>query len=135
VRGPVGGTLKRSAYPCPAAPVRSPPSRNPQRSHGRITEIKVEVVPQEAPGEELGPGRVRPDFAGRVNELGDALNDVAAALRERLHELSVRESGWDLDQVTLAFSLDLQAEAGVIVARASSRAGFQATLTWTRSEP
>ncbi len=105
------------------------------RSDGHITEIKVEVVPQEAPGRSWGSGWGALDFAERVNELGDSLNEIAAALRERLHELAAREGGWDLDQVTLAFSLDLQAEAGVIVARASSRAGFQATLTWTRSAP
>ena len=33
------------------------------------------------------------------------------------------ESGWRLEQVALKFSLDLEAEAGVVIARAKTRAG------------
>jgi|SRR5919108_6190934 hypothetical protein len=98
-----------------------------------MTEIKVQVVSPDTGEVAFGPGRL-PSFAERVSELGDSLNEIAAALRERLGELGEKtEEGWDLDQVNLTFSLDLQAEAGVIIARASSRAGFQAALTWKRS--
>jgi hypothetical protein len=98
-----------------------------------MTEIKVQVVSQDTGEVAFGPQRL-PDFRERAQELGDALNDVAAALRGRLHELGARgEDGWDLDEVSLKFSLDLQAEAGVIVARASTKAGFEAALTWKRA--
>jgi hypothetical protein len=103
-----------------------------------MTEITVQVVPAEAAEAELmfGIGGDRPQFQDRVDELGDSLNEIAQRLRTRLPELA-REANpsWDLDEVSLTFSLDLQAEAGVILARASSKAGFQATLTWKRSLP
>lgn len=100
-----------------------------------MTEIKVEVVSQDTGEVAFGPKRL-PDFRERAAELGDALNDVAAALRGRLHELGGKDDdGWDLDAVSLTFSIDLQADAGVIVARASTKAGFQAALTWKRAGP
>jgi hypothetical protein len=71
-----------------------------------------------------------------VEDLGDSLNEIAEALRSRLAALAERGAEeWDLDEVELSFSLDLEAEAGVLIARASTRAGFQATLTWKRSPP
>jgi hypothetical protein len=98
-----------------------------------MTEIKVEVISEDTGEVAFGFKRL-PNFGDKVQELGDALNEVAAALRGRLHELGARaEDGWDLEQVSLTFSLDLQAEGGVILARASTKAGFQAALTWTRS--
>jgi Trypsin-co-occurring domain 1 len=98
-----------------------------------MTEIKVQVVSRDTGEVAYGPKRL-PNFSERAKELGDSLNEVAAALRGRLHELGTKgEDGWDLEQVSLSFSLDLQAEAGVIVARASTKAGFQAALTWKRS--
>jgi hypothetical protein len=73
------------------------------------------------------------DFSGRVDELGDALNSIAVRLRTKLDALGQDSGGvWRLDEVQLAFSLDLKAETGVIVARASGGAGFEATLTWRR---
>jgi hypothetical protein len=100
-----------------------------------MTEIKVEVVSNETGEVALRPKQL-PDFRERAQELGDALNDVAGALRGRLHELGAKgDDGWDLEAVSLTFSLDLQADAGVIVARASTKAGFQAALTWKRAGP
>jgi Trypsin-co-occurring domain 1 len=97
-----------------------------------MTEIKVEVIAEDTGEVAFGPKRL-PNFAERVSELGDSLNEIAGALRERLGELGKSAAdGWDLDEVNLTFSLDLQADAGVIVARASSKAGFQAALTWKR---
>jgi hypothetical protein len=101
----------------------------------RMTDIKVQVVSQDTGEVAFGPTRL-PNFAERASELGDSLNEIAARLRERLRELGKSEAdGWDLDEVNLSFSLDLQADAGVIVARASSKAGFQAAMSWKRSRP
>jgi hypothetical protein len=98
-----------------------------------MTEIKVQVVSPDTGEVAFGPRRL-PSFAERAGELGDSLNEIATQLRERLRELGADDAGgWGLEQVNLTFSLDLQAEAGVIVARASSRAGFQAAMTWRRS--
>ncbi len=98
-----------------------------------MTDIKVQVVSQDTGEVAFGPKRL-PSFAERVGELGDSLNEIAVALRERLQEFGKRDTDeWDLDEVNLTFSLDLQADAGVIVARASSKAGFQAALRWKRA--
>jgi Trypsin-co-occurring domain 1 len=37
-----------------------------------------------------------------------------------------------LSDMELKFSLDLEAEAGVIIARTTASAGFEATLTWSK---
>jgi Trypsin-co-occurring domain 1 len=97
------------------------------------TDIKVQVVSPDTGEVAFGPQRL-PSFAERAGELGESLNEIATQLHGQLKELGARGAdGWDLDQVNLTFSLDLQAEAGVIVARASSRAGFQAAMTWKRA--
>jgi hypothetical protein len=96
-------------------------------------DIKVQVVGRDG-GEVFARNKSAPSFSDRAGELGDSLNEVAGTLRGRLHELGQRsEDGWDLDQVELSFSLDLAAEAGVILARASTKAGFQASMTWKRA--
>lgn len=99
-----------------------------------MTEIKVEVVSPDTGEAAFGRPKAMPDFKERAGDIGRSLNEIAAALREHLHELGRRaQDGWDLDEVQLAFSLELQADAGVIVARASAKTGFQANLRWTRS--
>jgi hypothetical protein len=100
-----------------------------------MTEIRVEVVSPDTGEAAFGRPDAMPDFKERAGDIGKSLNEIAVALREHLHELGQRaQDGWDLDEVQLGFSLELQAETGVIVARASSRAGFQANLTWKRSQ-
>jgi Trypsin-co-occurring domain 1 len=99
----------------------------------RELDIKVQVVAHDG-GEVFGRKTPPPSFASRAGELGDSLNEVAGTLRGRLHEIETRsEDGWDLDEIQLSFSLDLAAEAGVILARASTKAGFQASMTWKRA--
>ena len=69
-----------------------------------------------------------------MDELGDSIGEIAQRLREQL-EADLREeapSAWHLDEVAVSFSMDLEAEAGVVVARAKSTAGFEVSLTWTR---
>lgn len=39
------------------------------------------------------------------------------------------------DQVTVQFGLDLRAEAGALIAQASTGANFSVSLTWKRHEP
>jgi hypothetical protein len=99
-----------------------------------MTEIRVEVVSPDTGEAAVGRPRAMPDFKERAADIGESLNEIAIALRKHLHALEERaQDGWDLDEVQLGFSLELQADAGVIVARASSKAGFEANLTWKRS--
>ncbi len=105
-----------------------------QRDEDRAPpEIRVVVVSHEG-GEVSWRNKKPPTFSERAEELGDSLNEVAETLSGRLTELGRHAGqGWDLDEVQLSFSLALEAEAGVILARASSKAGFQASMTWRRS--
>jgi len=51
------------------------------------------------------------------------LQEIADRLSKHLDHFQQGESGWRLEQVALKFSLDLEAEAGVVIARAKTRAG------------
>jgi hypothetical protein len=78
---------------------------------------------------------IRVDFTKRADELGSAINEIAEALRPRFDALSQNNAGdWALNEISLQFSVSMQAEAGVVIARASSSAAFQASLTWARAK-
>lgn len=51
-------------------------------------------------------------------------------------ELTAGEApaGFGLTEVGMTFSLDLEAEAGVIISRLSTSAGFEVALTWSRTQ-
>ena len=97
-------------------------------------EIQVQVAPSAKVAGQLRGGAVIENFRDRVTELGAGLGDIANDLREQL-EATLREGkeGWSLDEVALSFSLDLEAETGVVIAKGKAAAGFEATLTWKRS--
>jgi hypothetical protein len=99
-------------------------------------EIRVEVVPP--PGEvgDLGPGDLVDKFSGRAAELGRALASVAAELRQSFESRIAEPPGgqWALAEVSVQMSINLEAEAGVIISRAKAGAAFQATLTWSRRQ-
>jgi Trypsin-co-occurring domain 1 len=98
-----------------------------------MTDIEVEVVPKNAAEMALGARQLE-KFSERAGDIADTLDVVAKSMRARLHSLAEQAAeGWDLDEVALAFSLDLKAGADVLIARASAGAGFQATLTWRRT--
>ncbi len=98
------------------------------------TEIMVQVVPTAGAAGEIGGPRVPEKFAARVKELGASIADVANELRQELERniATQPDTEWTLDEVALAFSLDLEAEAGVVITKAKTTAGFEATLTWKR---
>jgi hypothetical protein len=98
-------------------------------------EILVEVRPANVSGDIARKSAALPEpFVNRVNELAGTINKVAAQLQEHLESgMAAQESQqWHLDNVGLGFELALQAEAGVVIARASTGATFSVTLTWSR---
>lgn len=100
-------------------------------------EIHVEVVPHPDSAGDLSPADLVDRFSGRVGELGRALGTVALKLRENL-EVQLNEpvdGNWELSDVSLQVSINLEAEAGVIISRARTGAAFQATLKWSRRKP
>ncbi|MEV6706866.1 CU044_2847 family protein [Micromonospora wenchangensis] len=97
-------------------------------------EIRVQVVPTDAASGDLRAGGITENLMHRVDELGDSILEVARGLQDRIsREKETKGAAFNLAEVSLAFSLDLEAEAGVVVSRASTKAGFEVTLTWSRN--
>jgi hypothetical protein len=98
-----------------------------------LTEIYVQVRPDPLKAGELASlGDLREKLANRIDEVGDSLREIAGKLSRRFDELAAAsaDTTWRLGEVEITFSLDLEAEAGVVIARAKAGAGFEAKLTW-----
>jgi hypothetical protein len=92
--------------------------------------ILVEVRPSGAEGN-LTAASIPESFMNRVEELGQSLKEIAERLSQQLEALEKKPAAtWRLEGVELKFSLDLEAEAGVVVARTKTSAGFEASLSW-----
>ena len=69
-----------------------------------------------------------------MEDLGQSLREIAQRLSQQLEDFEKkRDAAWRLEGVELKFSLDLEAEAGVVIARTKTSAGFEATLSWKSS--
>jgi hypothetical protein len=100
-----------------------------------VGEIQVRVVPPPERVGELAGETLLEKFENRVDELGESIGEIADRLRARL-DINLAEekpAAWKLDEVAVSFSLDLEAEAGVVVAKVKTTAGFEVALKWTRS--
>lgn len=98
-------------------------------------DIRVEVVPAAGVyGQDLAGPTVPELFSARASEIADSVAEVAAQFRARIEDALSKEEagGWQLGQVELAFGLQAEAGAGILIAKASAGATFTATLTWTR---
>ena len=98
-------------------------------------EIRVEVVPAAGPyGQDLAGPPMPELFSARAGEIADSVAEVATQFRARIDDAISTDpaDGWQLGQVEVAFGLQAEAGAGVLIARASAGATFTATLTWTR---
>jgi NTP-dependent ternary system trypsin peptidase co-occuring protein len=100
-----------------------------------MAEILVEVRAPAASGDIARRRPATPEsFASRAGEITDTITEVAEKLHDHLEAgMGSRQSAlWQLGTVELAFSLALQAETGVVIARASAEATFSVTLTWSK---
>lgn len=97
-------------------------------------DVYVEVRPDPDSAGDLAGRTLTEKFKERVHELGASLGDIANQLRDQLEQQlhEQEDAGWHLEEIGLKFSLDLEAEAGVVVARAATTAGFEASLSWKR---
>lgn len=94
-------------------------------------EIMVEVLPLSTSGD-LAPRVAVPEqFRLRAGEIADSVAEVADQFRERLARVLHRPSelDWGVDSIEIGFDLAIQAEAGVVIAKASTSATFSAKLT------
>ena len=95
-----------------------------------MAEILVEVRPKGARGDLSAKPAVPEAYMGRIDEIGQSLQEIADRLSKHLDHFEQMQPGWRLNEVELKFSLDLEAEAGVLIARAKTTAGFEVSLGW-----
>jgi Trypsin-co-occurring domain 1 len=116
---------------------------------GGNVEVLVEVSGVGATGDLRRGASLAPvNFASRADDIADALLEVARRIRGRLQSANGAvdaapapdgkpapdgEKGWGLDEVQLNFQMALQADAGVVIAKASTSATFSATMIWRRA--
>jgi len=97
-----------------------------------MAEIFIEVRPKGGSAGDLS-ARVskKEELLNRIDELGESLQEISDRLGKKRDDLAVKKGpGWKLKEVCVQFSLDLEAEAGVIIARTKTAAGFEATFSW-----
>lgn len=97
-----------------------------------MTEVLVET--RATGGGDLGGPHLISKLSERLPEIADAIDEVTGTLRDRFRQQlqdDDRTVG-RVDEIEMKFSLDLQAEAGVIVSRATVAAGFEVTIKWSR---
>lgn len=94
-------------------------------------EILLEVRPRSISGD-LGPrGAALEDFRSRADEIIESVAQVTTQFRSRFEQLLTPEGDgrWDVDTIEIGFDLAVQAEAGVVIAKASTSATLSAKLT------
>jgi len=104
---------------------------NKSRSAASPTsEILLEVRPAQTSGD-LAPRAVVPEeFKSRAGEIADSIAEIADHFRSRLGKL-LRErddAGLRIGTVEIQFGIAVQAEAGVVIAKATAGATFSAKI-------
>lgn len=93
-------------------------------------EILLEVRPNAAAGD-LAPRTVGPEqFRSRAGEIVESLQDIVQDFRERLGRQAAvgDDSGWRVGSIEVSFDIAVQAEAGIVIARAGAGATFSAKI-------
>jgi hypothetical protein len=96
----------------------------------RGPEVLLEVRAAATSGD-LAPRAAAPEeFKARADEIADSISDVIDHLRARLGKLLDQrdEPGWQVGSVEIEFGISVQAETGVIIAKATAGATFSARL-------
>jgi Trypsin-co-occurring domain 1 len=104
---------------------------------GKMAEILVEVRPKNSrTAGELSPKPAIPEpLEKRLTELCEALKKLAVQIGDGLDELSAQnEKSFQVDEIEIKVNIDLESEAGVIIARAKASAGFEASIKWKRQK-
>ena len=102
-----------------------------------MTEILVEVRPRISSRKagEVSPKPAIPErLEKRLADLTNTLNELSSKIGEGLEELSAKQTrgGFRVDEIEVKVNIDLESEAGVVIARAKASAGFEASITWKR---
>jgi NCAIR mutase (PurE)-related protein len=97
--------------------------------------ILVEVEERRASGD-LAPRTTYPeDFGNRASEIADGIAEIAQHMRSRLGQLlETRTSdSWKTESIEIGFDLAVQAEAGILIAKASAGTTFSARVLFQPS--
>ncbi len=112
----------------PARP-ESPAAGSTPRTEGAT--IKVEVRERGNSGD-LSSRWTQDDLLARIEEVTRTVTVVSERVTKDLDMPEKGADSWGLDQVSIKLGVELSAEAGVVVARASTKATFEVTMTWAR---
>jgi hypothetical protein len=98
---------------------------------GKSVEILLEVRPRSVSGDLAPRVAVPEEFRRRAGEIADGVAEVADQFRSRLERvLTTRDdAGWGVDSIEIGFDIAVQAEAGVVIAKATTGATLSARLT------
>ncbi len=98
----------------------------------RPVALLLEVSPRPGSGGDLAPRAAMPeDFRRRAGEIADSVAGVADEFRSRLASVVAQPSSsrWGVESIEIGFEIAVQAETGVVIAKASSSATFSVSLT------
>lgn len=101
-----------------------------------MTEIYVEVKPKHGMRGDLGSFPGKENLKERINDLTEAINEIGIGIKKNIAELFREEQAgrtYALGEVEIGFSLELEAQTGLIVSQLTGRAGFEITLTFERN--
>lgn len=94
-------------------------------------DILLEVRPNAAAGD-LAPRTVGPEqFRSRAGEIVESLQDIVQDFRERLGRQATMgddDGGWRVGSIEVSFDIAVQAETGIVIARAGAGATFSAKI-------
>jgi hypothetical protein len=99
-------------------------------------EILLEVAPRQESGDLSSRPALPENFRKRAAEIAASIGEVADEFRARLAQSITRppSEGWGVDSIEIKFDINIQAGAGVLIAKASSGATFSARLTLKASK-
>ncbi|KAB8183912.1 hypothetical protein FH608_048640 [Nonomuraea phyllanthi] len=103
-----------------------------QHQRSTKTQLLLEVRPSEVSGD-LKPRvpELPEKFGARAQEIADSIGAVADELRSRLERILDRPAhpkAWGVESIEIGFDIAVQAETGVVIAKASTEATFSARL-------
>jgi hypothetical protein len=93
-------------------------------------QILLEVRPVGSSGELASRSAVPEDFNKRADEIAHSISDVIDHLRAGFRNLLEQkdDAGWKVGSVEVEFGISVQAETGVIIAKATGGATFAARI-------
>ena len=93
-------------------------------------EILLEVRPAATSGDLAPRAMVPEEFKSRAGEIADSIAEVVDHFRSRLGKVLGQpdESGWRVGSIEIEFDIAVQAETGIVIAKATAGATFSARL-------